>query len=157
MLAFAFSSLLIALLLIYVGAGPSVLASIMALDDSLDAHESSLAAVAAIHFETAVLLRTWQNSFYFGTRSKLPAEKEKAQLIRVRFREHIPSLNRDLRKLLGYGSGDLLGSNFIDECLEGFTFILFSVFLYPVSGGGDLNIASRTLGGSPDNSICDSS
>ncbi|KAJ3797486.1 hypothetical protein GGU11DRAFT_683558 [Lentinula aff. detonsa] len=47
MLAFAFSSLLIALLLIYVGAGPSVLASIMALDDSLDAHESSLAAVAA--------------------------------------------------------------------------------------------------------------
>ncbi|KAJ4472161.1 hypothetical protein J3R30DRAFT_3523745 [Lentinula aciculospora] len=47
MLAFAFSSFLVALLLIYVGAGPSVLASIMALDDSLDAHQSSLAIVAA--------------------------------------------------------------------------------------------------------------
>ncbi|KAJ3906041.1 hypothetical protein F5879DRAFT_684661 [Lentinula edodes] len=47
MLAFAFSSFLIALLLIYVGAGPHVLASIMALDDSLDAHESGLAVVAA--------------------------------------------------------------------------------------------------------------
>ncbi|KAJ3810082.1 hypothetical protein EV368DRAFT_77991 [Lentinula lateritia] len=47
MLAFAFSSFLIALLLIYVGAGPHVLASILALDDSLDAHESGLAVVAA--------------------------------------------------------------------------------------------------------------